>query len=131
MALSYGKRRSLRDIYTGICTAALTYLRRSFLSYTRSTQATFAQEGESKRLASCMLDIKPIVTRHVHQPFGLELIESQRIHTTQERKAARSRRPISGLVFSPSLDNYRLITSDCHHYLQSSMHAASPTRQGQ
>ena len=84
---SYGKRRSLSSIDTGIRPVSPTYGRRAFLSYSQHSQATFASESQAERLVACMLDIDPDVASYRHQELSVDLFERRLLHSKAERKA--------------------------------------------
>lgn len=84
---SYGKRRSLSSIDTGVRPVAPTYGRRAFLSYSQHSQATYASESQAERLVACMLDIDPDVASYRHQQLSVDLFERRLLNSNVERKA--------------------------------------------
>lgn len=86
-ARSYGKRRSLSSIDTGVRPVAPTYGRGAFLSYSQHSQVTFASESQAERLVACMLDIDPDVSSYRHQQLSVDLFERRLLHSNVERKA--------------------------------------------
>lgn len=88
---SYGKRRSLSRIGTGIRPVAPTYGRREFLNYSQHSQALFASESQAERLVACMLDVDPDVASYRHQPLSVDLLQGRLLHSPQEREDARQK----------------------------------------
>lgn len=88
---NYGKRSGLGDADRGIRKVAPTYGKTAFHTYAVKSTGSIVLEGRAERLVCKALDIDPSVAKSKAQPFTVDLVDRQLLHTAEERRLARKK----------------------------------------